>query len=130
MRIAVIVCGANAERGMILERAVELYSAKYFDRVIQFSACTVAPSPMILDMSGVDAKHAIAVNGCRSRCADLILNRSGITPKISVVMDDFIDRPLGKCESCTRFEFPDVTEEEAQKLAEALGRAVEEASEN
>jgi uncharacterized metal-binding protein len=128
MRVAVVICGANAERAMIMERAVELYSKKYYDRVIQFSACTVAPSPMILEMSGVTGQHTVAVNGCRNRCADLILNRGGVEPRVSVVMDDLIDRPLGKCESCTRFIFPDVTEEEAMKMAKAMGQAVEEAS--
>lgn len=128
MRVAVIVCGANAERAMIMERAVELYSKKYFDRIIQFSACTVAPSPLILDMSGVEAKHTVSVNACRNRCADIILKRAGVEPRVSVVMDDVIDRPLEKCESCTAFVFPNVTEEEAEKMAVALGQAVEEAS--
>jgi uncharacterized metal-binding protein len=128
MRVAVVVCGANAERSVILERAVELFAKKYFDRIMQFSACTVAPSPVVLQMSGADSRHTIAVNGCRNRCADLILTRSGFEPRCSVVMDDVITRPLGKCESCTKFVFPDVTEEEAAALAEAMGAAVEEAS--
>ena len=128
MRVGVVICGANAERGMIMERAVELYSKKYFDRVIQFSACTVAPSPVILSMSGVEGKHLVSVNGCRSRCADLILNKNGVEPRMSVVMDDVIDRPLGKCESCTAFVFSDFREEEATRMAEAIGQAVEEAS--
>lgn len=128
MRVAVIVCGANSERSLIMERAVELYSKKYFDCIIQFSACTVAPSPLILQMSGVDAKHTVSVNACRNRCADIILKRAGVEPRVSVVMDDVIDRPLEKCESCTAFVFPNVTEEEAEKMAVALGQAVEEAS--
>ena len=128
MRVGVVVCGANAERGMLMERAVELYFKRYGDRVIQISACTVAPSPLILEMSGVKGEHSVAVNGCRNRCADLIMNRSGVDPRVSVVMDDVVERELGKCKSCTQFIFPDITEEEAAKMAEAIGQAIEEAS--
>lgn len=128
MRVTVVVCGANAERSLIIEKAVEQFAKKYFDRILQFSACTVAASPLLMTMSGGDPKHMVAVSGCRNRCSDAILKKSGMEPRISVVLDDVVDRPLGKCESCTKFVFPDVTEEEATKLAEAMGKAVEEAS--
>jgi uncharacterized metal-binding protein len=127
MRVLVVVCGANAERALILERAVEEFAKKYFDRILQFSACTVAVSPILIEMSGGDPQHMVAVNGCRNKCADLILMKAGMTPKVSVVLDDAVQRELAKCESCTRFDFPDIREEEWKKLAELMGRAVEDA---
>ncbi|NLI73210.1 MAG: hypothetical protein GX369_00340 [Euryarchaeota archaeon] len=126
MRVAVIICGANSERGIIMERAVELYSGKWLDQVIQFSACTVAASPLILGMSGVRMDRVISVNGCRNCCTDIILKRSDITPYRSVIIDDIIDRPISKCESCTSFIFPDITEEESIGVAVAIERAINE----
>jgi uncharacterized metal-binding protein len=125
MRATVVVCGANGERSVILERAVEEFAKKYFDRVIQFSACTVAVSPIIVQMSGGEPAHMVAVNGCKNRCAELILKKAGMSPKASIVLDEAVDRPLGKCENCTRFEFPDITEEEWKRFAELMGKAVE-----
>jgi galactitol-specific phosphotransferase system IIB component len=52
MRVMVVVCGANAERSVILEKAVEEFANKYFDRIIQVSACTVAASSQLVQMSG------------------------------------------------------------------------------
>ena len=125
MRVMVVVCGANAERSVILERAVEEFAKKNFDRILQFSACTVSASPILIQMSGGDPQHLVAVNGCRNKCADLILKKAGMAPRVSVVLDDAVTRDLGKCESCTRFVFPDIKEEEWKKLAEMMGQAVE-----
>jgi uncharacterized metal-binding protein len=127
MRVMVVVCGANAERSVILERAVEEFAKKNFDRIIQVSACTVAASPLLVQMSGGDPKHLVSVNGCRTRCADLILRKAGMEPTVSVVLDDAVDRELGRCESCTKFVFPDITEEEWKRFAQMMGEAVEKA---
>ncbi|MDW5562244.1 MAG: putative zinc-binding protein [Methanomassiliicoccus sp.] len=127
MRVMVVICGANGERSMLIEKAVEEFAPKYFDRILQFSACTVAASPILVQMSGGDPDHLVAVNGCRNRCADLILKKAGISPKVTIVLDDAVDRELGKCEACTRFVFPDIREEEWTNLARMMGEAVEKA---
>ena len=125
MRVMVVVCGANGERALIIEKAVEQFAKQYFDRILQFSACTVAVSPILIQMSGGDPQHMVAVNGCRNKCADLILNKAGMSPKVSIVLDDAVQRDLAKCESCARFDFPDIKEEEWKKFAEMMGQAVE-----
>ncbi len=127
MRVSVVVCGANGERSIILERSIEEFAKKYSDRIIQFSACTVAVSPIIIEMSGGEQEHTVAVNGCRNRCSDLILKKAGIVPKRSVLLDDAVHRELGTCEGCTKFVFPEIKEEEWKEFASILGRAVEEA---
>lgn len=125
MRVMVVVCGANGERALIIEKAVENFAKKYFDRILQFSACTVAASPILVQMSGGDPNHLVAVNGCRNRCSDLILKKAGMAPKVSIALDDATDRELGRCESCTKFVFPDIREEEWTKFAQMMGEAVE-----
>lgn len=125
MRVMVVICGANGERSLLIEKAVEEFAPKYFDRILQFSACTVAASPILVQMSGGDPQHMVAVNGCRNRCADLILKKAGMAPKVSVTLDDAVDRELGKCENCTRFYFPDIKEEEWARFAKMMGEAVE-----
>jgi uncharacterized metal-binding protein len=125
LRVLVVVCGANAERAMILEKAVEEFAKKNFDRILQFSACTVAVSPILIQMSGGDPQHMVAVSGCRNKCADLILKKAGMEPKVSVVLDDAVERELAKCESCVRFDFPDIKEEEWRKMADLMTKAVD-----
>ncbi|MBI0582972.1 MAG: hypothetical protein ISF22_01960 [Methanomassiliicoccus sp.] len=125
MRVMVVVCGANGERSIILERAVEEFARKYFDRILQFSACTVAAAPILVQMSGGDPKHLVAVNGCRNRCSDLILKKAGMDPLVSIVLDDATERKLQACQSCTKYVFPDITEEECKRMARMMGEAVE-----
>jgi uncharacterized metal-binding protein len=125
MRVMVVICGANGERALLIEKAVEQFAPKYFDRILQFSACTVAASPILVQMSGGDPQHLVAVNGCKNRCADLIMKKAEMVPRVSIVLDDAVDRELAKCESCTRFEFPDIKEEEWTKFAKMMGEAVE-----
>ncbi len=127
MRAMVVVCGANGERSVILEKAIEIFSKKYFDRILQFSACTVEAAPILLSMSAGDTRGPIAINGCKNKCVDIVLTEAGMAPRSSVTLDDAVSRPLGPCESCTRYVFPDIKEEEWQKLAEIMGQAVEEA---
>ena len=57
MRVMVVICGANGERSLLIEKAVEEFAPKYFDRILQFSACTVAASPILVQMSGGDPQH-------------------------------------------------------------------------
>ncbi len=117
MRVGVVVCGANGERGVLLEKAITHFAKKYFDKIIQVSACTVAVSPIIMEMSGVNTRSMISVNGCRNKCSDLILKKGGMEPRVSVVVDDVIDREIGKCQSSSSFVFPNLSEEEALKFA-------------
>ncbi len=126
MRIGVLVCGANGERGLLLENAIREFAKDYLDKVIQMSACTAAVSPLLIQMSGVNSSKLISVNGCRNRCCDTILAKSGANPKVSIVADDIIERELGKCQSTCSFVFPELTEEEAKQFARALGKAVDE----
>ena len=126
MRVSVVVCGANGERSVIIERAVEEFAKGYFDKIIQFSACTVIGSPMIVEMSGGKADRTLAINGCRNKCADTILKNAGFTPKVSIVLDDLTERKLLPCQACTTFTFPDITDEECHRLAQAMGKAVDE----
>ncbi len=125
MRVGVVVCGANGERGVLLEKAIEEFARKYFDKTIQISASTVAVSPLIMEMSGIDPRIMISVNGCRNKCSDLILEKGGIIPRISIVMDDSIDREIETCQSGSSFVFPNLTEDEAARFAAALGKAVD-----
>ncbi len=127
MRVMAVICGANGERSLIIEKAVEQFAPKYFDRILQFSACTVAASPILVQMSGGDPNHLVAVNGCRNHCADLILKKAGMSPKVSIVLDDAVDRELPKCEACTKFVFPNIKEEEWTRFAEMMAEAVEKA---
>jgi len=124
----VVVCGANGERSLIIEKAVEKFARENFERIIQISACTVAASPILVRMSGGDPEHLVAVSGCRNRCSELILKRAGMVPKVSVVLDDAVERELGKCESCAKFMFPDIKEEEwisfAKMMTDAIDRAL------
>jgi len=126
MRAAVVICGANGERGALMEKAVEAYAPRYLDRTIQFSACTVAASPIILELSGVDGGRTVSVNGCGRRCSDLILRNGGIEPGASIVLDDAVERELGACQACSDLDF-DVPDDESEAFAGMMGDAVESA---
>ena len=125
MRVAVVMCGANGERAMIIEKAVEEFAKGYFDKILQFSACTVIGSPVIVEMSGGKADHTLAVNGCRNKCSEKILKNAGMEPKINIVLDDIVQRDMERCGACTKFVFPNITDEECNKLAAAMGKAVD-----
>lgn len=125
MRVMVVVCGANGERALIIEKAVEKFAKENYERILQISACTVAASPILVRMSGGDPEHLVAVSGCRNRCSDLILKKAGMTPKVSVVLDDAVERDLAKCESCARFVFPDIREEEWTRFAKLMTDAID-----
>jgi hypothetical protein len=46
-----MVCGAIADRSVILERAVDEFARKYVESIIQASACTLVASPLMVQMS-------------------------------------------------------------------------------
>jgi hypothetical protein len=48
-------------------------------------------------------------------------------PTVSVVLDDAVDRELGRCEGCSKFVFPDITEKEWKRFAQMMDEAVEKA---
>jgi uncharacterized metal-binding protein len=125
MRKGVVVCGANGERSVILEKAVEAFSKKNQSRIIQFSACSIGVSPLMLSMSGADTTKMVAVNGCRNKCAERILSNLGITAEKSVVLDDVLQREVGACKFTCSFDFPNINEEEVKRFAALMSSALD-----
>jgi uncharacterized metal-binding protein len=125
MRKGVVVCGANGERSVIMERAVEAFSKKNQSRIIQFSACSIGVSPLMLSMSGADTSKMVAVNGCRNRCAERILGNMGIKAERSVVLDDVLQREVGACRFTCSFDFPNINEEEVKRFATLMSSALD-----
>ncbi|MGD1061429.1 MAG: putative zinc-binding protein [Methanomassiliicoccales archaeon] len=105
MRKGVVICGANGERGFVLEKLVEEFSKKNQSKIIQFSACSIAVSPLMLSMSGVDPNKLVTINGCRNRCADRILESNGMKSEHSCVLDDVAQREIGPCKATCSFAF-------------------------
>lgn len=120
MRKGVIVCGANGERGLMLEKAIERFAPRNISKVIQFSICTVATSPIMISMSGVDMDQLIAVNGCRNKCCDRILEKSGLKIDRSVILDDATERRLGPCQFTADWEFPDIEDGEIDQFVKLM----------
>ncbi len=125
MRKGVVVCGANGERSVILERAVDAFSKKNQSRIIQFSACSLGVSPLMLSMSGADISKIVAVNGCRNRCAERILANMGVTVEKSVVLDDALRRDVGACKFTCSFDFPDINEDEVKRFVTLMTSALD-----
>ena len=125
MRKGVVVCGANGERSVIMERAVEAFSKKNQSRIMQFSACSIGVSPLMLSMSGADTSKMVAVNGCRNRCAERILGNMGIKAERSVVLDDVLQREVGACRFTCSFDFPNINEEEVKRFAALMSSALD-----
>lgn len=124
MRKGVVVCGANGERGLVLERVTEAFSKNNMDRIIQFSICTVGLSPIMIEMGGVDMSSLVTVNGCRNRCCDRLMSKNGLKVGVSITLDDHIGRKLGPCEYTSRFDFPEPTEEEVEAMVKAMEKAI------
>lgn len=124
MRKGVIVCGANGERGLILERVCESFAKDNMSKVIQFSVCTVGLSPIMLEMGGVDMDSLVTVNGCRNRCCDRLMEKNGLKIGHSVTMDDHIERKIGPCEFTSNFDLPEPSEEEVKAMVRAMERAI------
>lgn len=125
MRKGVAVCGANGERSVILERAVEAFSKKNQARIIQFSVCSIGVSPLMLSMSGVDTSKMVTVNGCRNRCADRILEKMGVRPERSVVLDDALEREVGACKATCSYDFPGINEDEVKRFVALMTAALD-----
>ena len=125
MRKGVMVCGANGERGLILEKAIEIFSKNHQEKIIQFSVNTFDISPIIVRMSGIDMDEIVSVNGCGNRCVDRILEKNGLSARCSCVLDDALERQAGPCKSTIRFEFEDPTDEEISSFVEILAKALD-----
>ncbi len=120
MRKAVVVCGANGERGVVLEKVLERFARENQSKVIQFGAGGVAVSPLILTMSSVDLNSVITVNGCRNRCADKIIERAGAKVGASCVLDDVLQRDVGACKTTCSYDFPDINDEEVARFVSVI----------
>jgi uncharacterized metal-binding protein len=125
VRKGVMVCGANGERGLILEKAIEIFSKNHQDKIVQFSVNTFDISPIIVRMSGIDMDKLVAVNGCKNRCVDRLLEKNDLKAQHSCVVDDALERRAEPCKPTSKFEFEDPTDEEISAFVEILGRTLE-----
>ena len=124
MRKGVIVCGANGERGMMIEKAVETFSPRNTKRMLQFSVCTVATAPIMISMSGVEMDQLVTINGCKNRCCDRILEKNGMKTAKSIVLDDATERKIGPCQFTSDWNFPDIKDEEISKFVKLMEDAL------
>jgi hypothetical protein len=126
MRIGVVVCGANGERGVFMEKAMDKFSKwnNANGRSLQFSVCTVGLSPIMMSMSGVDMDKLVAVNGCRNRCCDRIMEKNDMRVKSSIVIDDCIEMKMGACEFTSVFDFPEAKDEDVDRFVETIKKAI------
>lgn len=124
MRRGVIMCGANGERGHLMEKVAESFAKNNMDKVIQFSVCTVGLSPIMIEMGGVDMGTLVTVNGCRNRCCDRMMDKNGLKIGRSVVVDDHVGRQLEPCQFTTSFDHPEPTEEEVKAVVKAMEDAI------
>lgn len=124
MRKGVIVCGANGERGYLLEKVAESFAKDNMSKVIQFSVCTVVLSPIMLEMGGVDMDSLVTVNGCRNKCCDRLMDKNGLKIGASVTLDDHVERKMGPCEFTSSFDFQEPTEEEVKAMVKAMEKAI------
>jgi uncharacterized metal-binding protein len=125
VRKGVMVCGANGERGVFLEKAIEIFSKGHQDKIIQFSVNTFGISPIIVRMSGVDMDKLVAVNGCKNRCVDRLLEKNDLRAQHSCVVDDALERRAQPCKPTSKFEFDDPTDDEITAFVKILGKALE-----
>ncbi|MCX6650351.1 MAG: hypothetical protein NT131_01640 [Methanomassiliicoccales archaeon] len=124
MRKGVIVCGANGERGYLLEKVTESFAKGNMDKVIQFSVCTVGLSPIMLEMGGVDMGTLVTVNGCRNRCCDRLMEQNELRIGKSVTVDDHVQRKLRPCQFTSDFDFEEATEDEVSAMVKAMEEAI------
>jgi uncharacterized metal-binding protein len=124
MRRGVVVCGANGERGYLLEKVTEAFSKNNMDKVIQFSVCTVGLSPIMLEMGGVDMDTLVTVNGCRNRCCDRLMDKNGLKIGRSVTVDDHVQRQLRPCQFTSEFDFQEPTDDEVTAVVKAMEEAI------
>jgi uncharacterized metal-binding protein len=126
MRKGVVVCGANGERGVFLEKAMEKFSKWNLatGKSLQFSVCTVGLAPIMMSMSGVEMDKLVAVNGCRNKCCDRIMEKNDMKIETSVVLDDCMGKKLGPCEYTCVYDFPDASDEDVDRFVEAIKKAI------
>ncbi len=126
MRKGVVVCGANGERGVFIEKAMDKFSKWNLasGKSLQFSVCTVGLSPIMMSMSGVDMDRLIAVNGCHNKCCDRIMEKNEMKIESSVIIDDCVDKKMQPCEYTSLFDFPEATDEDVDRFVEAIKRAI------
>jgi len=124
MRKGVIVCGANGERGYLLEKVTEAFAKDNMGKVIQFSVCTVGLSPIMLEMGGVDMDTLVTVNGCRNRCCDLLMNQNDLKIGKSVTVDDHVQRQLRPCQFTSEFDFQEPEDDEVDAMVKAMEEAI------
>ena len=125
MRKGVCVCGANGERGFVLEKTIEEFAKKNQSRVVQFSVCSIAVSPLMLSMSGVDMNQLVTINGCRNRCADRILEKNGQKSSRSCVLDDALQREVGPCRITCDYSFDNPPEDEIKRFVAICTKALD-----
>jgi uncharacterized metal-binding protein len=106
-----------------MEMAITEFAPRNVSKIVQFSACTVGLSPIMLQMSGVDMDKLISVNGCKLRCCDRIMEKAGLKPDKSVCIDDVTTRELAPCKTIADLA-SSVTPEEAHAFAQAMEKAL------
>jgi uncharacterized metal-binding protein len=102
----------------------ESFAKHNMSKVIQFSACTVGLSPIMLEMGGVDMNTLVTINGCRNRCCDRLMEKNGLRVGTSLTMDDHIERKMGPCEYTSKFDFPEPTESDVKAMVKAMENAI------
>ena len=125
MRRAVVICGANGERGVILEKVVERFAKENQSKILQFGAGGIAVSSLMLTMSNVDLTNVITVNGCRNKCVERIIERAGAKIGTSCVLDDALQREVGACKTTCSFEFPNLNDEEVVRFVSMIAKGLE-----
>jgi len=125
MRRAVVICGANGERGAILEKVVEKFARENQAKSLQFGAGGIAVSSLMLSMSSVDMTNVVTVNGCRNKCADRIIEKAGAKIGASCVLDDALQREVGACKTSCSYDFPDINEDEVKRFVAIMLKGLE-----
>ena len=91
---------------------------------MEFSVCTVGLSPIMMSMSGVDMEKLIAVNGCRNKCCDRIMEKNGMKMESSVVIDDCVEKKMQPCEFTAVFDSQMPTKRTWSCFVETIKKAI------
>ena len=78
----------------------------------------------MMSMSGVEMDKLIAVNGCRNKCCDRIMEKNGMKIEHSIIIDDCVETKLGPCEYTAVFDFPDASDEDVDRFVEEIKKAI------
>ena len=76
------------------------------------------------DVEEADMDKLIAVNGCRNKCCDRIMQKNDMKIESSVVLDDCTEKKLGPCEYTCVYDFPDASDEDVDRFVEAIKKAI------